>query len=396
MVRAPTYFAFRAKSTEESIGRIVDSGASAHFTGDSSLFTYTITPSRAHIGGIAGGLTAAGHGSGQVVIGGVLFHLTNLIYVPDLATTLISMSGLVEDGCHIVASKVSGVHVMTLRAPSGSVASISPVNGLYPCSPTSPPQSAFVSVEGVPVGRTHVGHIPLDDLLHRRLGHHSWGNKHLAGRLRAEFGSSLGKGHSIASCDACCKTKLSQVFSRLPPRRPATRPLERVHFDFVPHLPVLGVGGYVGFIVVLDEFTENYFFYPIRSKAELPAILESFRVSSERHFRLKLGTVMWPLELASIRSDGEPVCISDRMQAWCSKHHIIHERCAPYSQWQNGMAERAIQSILQGSEAMREAAGAPPSAWVYSVPAFVHTRNLWPWAHTRYRPGSGGIWRQAL
>ena len=376
----PSFFAFRAKSSEECIGRVVDSGASSHFSGDLSLFSGPLTPCHVNIGGIAGGLLAVGHGSGHVVISNVRFDLSHLYYVPGLSTTLLSMHGLVEDGVDIRASKVTGSHVMSLRAPNGATAHVTPVNGLYPCMPSPPSSSspaAFLSVGGVSIGRTNIGRIPLGDLVHRRLGHASWGNKHLASRLRSAFGdTSLGSGHSTASCDACCKTKAKQVFSRAAPTRPIRRPLERVHADFVPSLPTLGVGGFVGFLLIVDEFTDHIFTYPIRSKSELPLILESFRVHAERHFRERMGTVSWPTELASIRTDGEPVCVSDAMRAWCADHNIKHELCAPYCQWQNGKAERAIQTVWQGAEAMRVAAGAPPSFWVYCVAAFVRTRNV--------------------
>jgi len=50
-------------------------------------------------------------------------------------------------------------------------------------------------------------------------------------------------------CDPCVKTKLKQVCFRLSPRRPAMRPLERVHFDISPKNPVPGANGEVGFLV---------------------------------------------------------------------------------------------------------------------------------------------------
>lgn len=37
----------------------------------------------------------------------------------------------------------------------------------------------FVSVDGVSVGNTHTGDIHLGELLHKRLGHISWGNSKL-------------------------------------------------------------------------------------------------------------------------------------------------------------------------------------------------------------------------
>ena len=379
MVRAPTSFAFVAEAQEEeSIGRVVDSGATSHFTGERALFSGPLTPCSIHVGGISGGVQAVAVGCGHAVIDDVTFLLSTLYYVPGLGTTLISMSGLVEDGCTVHASKVSGTHTMSLHAPSGHTARISPVNGLYSCTPVSTPiHSALLSVDGVAMGKTHAASLPLGELLHRRLGHQSWASTKFTARIRTALGKrDLGQGHSIASCDACAQTKMHQEFTRTPPTRPARRPLERVHFDFVPSVPVRGDGGFVGFALLVDEYTDRYFAYPIRSKSELPSILESFRNSAERHFRERLGLLLWPTTLDGLRSDGEAVNLSSTMQAWCDLHHINHEISAPYAQWQNGKAERAIQSVWQGAEAMRVAAGGPPSSWVHAVLAFVHTRNL--------------------
>jgi transposase InsO family protein len=364
---------------------VIDSGASAHFTGDLSLFVGVISPSSLRIDGISGGLVATGVGRGRVLIAGVQFHLSRLYYVPGLATSLISMSELVESGCTISTRKVHGTHEMSVTNSAGHVATIHPRNGLYECDSAAPaasaapapPASAFLSLDGVSVGRTHVGDIPLGDLLHRRFGHPSWQSKLFADRVRKATGKcTLGHGHSVASCDACARTKIRQQFNRSAPTRPATRPLEHIHFDYVPQISVRGVGGYTGFVLLVDEFTGMLFVYLIRSKSEILDILSTFRKEAERHFRQRMGTVSWPLELASIRSDGEAVNVSHAIKAWCAEHGIARQVSAPYAQWQNGVVERAVQTVWQGAQAMRVAANAPASSWVFAVLAFVHTRNL--------------------
>lgn len=169
------------------------------------------------------------------------------------------------------------------------------------------------------------------------------------------------------------RSKMRSRFSRAPPTRPATRPLEHVHFDFVPALPVRGMGGYVGFALLVDEFTDMWFGSPIRSKGEIVPILEHFRVTAERHFRATLGEVRWPHTLSGLRSDGEACNVSKAMQDWCAAHHISHELSAPYCQWQNGRVERAIQTVWQGAEAMRRD-GSRSAVDVGARNAFVHPR----------------------
>ena len=375
-MRAPLAFAL-VTGTDERVGRVVDSGASLHFTSDRSLFNGPTRSVHIPVGGISGQLTATEVGPGCMVVAGVMVDLPELYYIHGLDTTLISMSQLVESGCQVSVAMDGAANTMSITTKAGETASVVAVNGMYFCAAEGPPfASAALAIDGVTVGNTHAGPLSLTELLHRRLGHHSWGSKRFADRVRCALGrKDIGVGHNMAACDACCRTKIKREYCRDPPTRPARRPLERVHFDFVPQLRVAGVDGHTNFLLVVDEFTEMLFAYPMHSKAELPAILESFRVSSERHFREKLGTVSWPVELASIRSDGEAVNVSGAIRSWCSLHGVIRELSAPYAQFQNGKVERAIQSVWRGAEAMRVAAGAPCDMWPFTLQAFIHVRN---------------------
>ena len=378
---------------DECIGRVVDSGASRHLTGDLSLFDGFVRTANLRVGGISGHLTATGVGPGSIGIGGIRVPLPRLYYVPGLTTTLVSVSELVEGGGAVTFAKVNGVHAMRLVLSGGERAVVPTQMGLYPCGEVKPgvralallecevepsPLRGFVCVGGKHVGNTHVGDMSLSELLHKRLGHASWGNTTMAAQLRSVFGAKVGTGLSCAACEACMRAKMKEKISRAPPSRPATRPLERVHFDLSPAILTTSKGGHKGFALMLDEFTDQWFVWPLKSKSEIPAMLRSFRVAAEKHFRELLGTVCVPLELAGLRSDGESVNVSGEVAGWCEDLGITHELSAPYCQWQNGKVERAIQTLWQGSEAMRKDAGAPPSMWLWSLLAFAHTRSLLP------------------
>ena len=371
---------------------IVDSGASAHITGDRSLFRGLVRTCCVPVVGVAGSTYATGVGSGLIRVGGLDVPLTRMYFVPSMGTTLLSVSELVEAGCEVVAKKVNGVHAMELVVPSGGRCVLPVKGGLYPVEGGGLLGGQYFEseLEGCGVrgcvavsgaagtklrGNSHVGSIPLDELLHRRLGHVSWQSSRLAGRLRAVFGAKLGRDHKSASCEACVLAKMKQSFSRSPPTRPATRPLERVHIDFVPSIPTFGPHGVTGFLLIVAEYTGMYFVHLLHRKSELPGILQKFKLASERHFRSAMGTLLWPVELGCVRSDGEAVMVSGEMQGWCDANGVRWELSAPYAQWQNGKAERAVQTLWQGAEAMRKAAGAPPHMWAYTVQAFAHTHN---------------------
>ena len=374
---------------------IADSGADAHLTGDSTLFIGFVCACHVPVNGIAGlagGLIATGVGRGRIFIGGVCVDLSRLYYVPGAVKTLISISELVEDGCRVIAEKVCGAHVMTIEMANGKHAQLHVEDGLYAipneghanhavwedswkaCDQTDELHGCAM-VMGKSVGNTHVGDLSLGQLYHGRLGHFSSANKRLARRVADAFGAKAAAGCSMAACEACARAKMGPMRSRARPTRPATRPLERVHLDLSPALPTKSTSGATGFLVIVDEGTGYYFVQPFVRKSEVYSILVAFKAWAEKHFRQKMGSLLSPFELSGIRSDGEGQNTSGLVKDWCRENGINREISAPYSQHQDGIAERAIQTLWWGSEALRKAAGAPPSLWERTIQAFAHVKN---------------------
>ena len=344
------------------------------------------------IAGLNGGLVATGVGQGRVLMDGVLVDLKCLYFVPGAAQTLISVSELVEDGCRVIAQKVHGVHTISVENECGDVATMNVKNGLYEipiekCDNHAIWESDWSAIDqdgvlrgcamimGKSVGNSHTGDLSLGQLYHGRLGHFSSSNKRLARRISDAFGKQAGQGCTMAGCDACARAKMCPVFNRDPPTRPATRPLERVHLDLSPALPVKSTSGAVGYVVIVDEFTRYYVVETFKHKSEVFDILVAFKAEAEKHFRVKMGALSSPFELTGIRSDGEGQNKSGLIQDWCKANGIAREVSAPYTQHQDGIAERAIQTVWWGSEAMRKDAGAPPSLWERTLKAFVYVRN---------------------
>ena len=62
----------------------------------------------------------------------------------------------------------------------------------------------------------------------------------------------------MALCESCVLAKMKAHHSRRPARRRATRPLQRVHFDLA-FAGIPGFAGQVGFLLMVDEYTEKVF-----------------------------------------------------------------------------------------------------------------------------------------
>ena len=381
---------------------IFDTGATHTLVGSRKYFIGVVREVRVPVSGVAGkkgGLEATGVGEVSIPVpGGARLCQDNAYLVQGLGTkVLVSISQMVDQGWSVLVTREKGVN--TMRVWRGTAEFSLPVkNGLYEYveldaggEPVGLVSALFeedvdwgAESAQVPIGfvctttanyksNTYVGKMGVTELVHRRCGHVSWGNQKWAGRLRKVFGKEAGAGHVKAACEACMKAKMRRSISKDKPTRPATRPLERVHFDLSGKIPVTGVGGETGFLMIVDEFTEQFFPVLVTSKAEVGKALMSFKVAAERHFQQELGEIVL---MSGLRSDRERVNDTYGIREWCVDNGIRHEFSAAYSQWQNGLCERAIQTVWQGAEAMRKDARAPGKWWPYSLLAFAYTRNL--------------------
>jgi hypothetical protein len=76
---------------------IFDSGANVCMTDCRDMFTSVLRGADLPVAGIKGSLRATGVGTGSVLLGGSVFHLTQVYFVPGLGRTLLSMPAMVED-----------------------------------------------------------------------------------------------------------------------------------------------------------------------------------------------------------------------------------------------------------------------------------------------------------
>ena len=311
-----------------------------------------------------------------------------MCYVPGLNGTLVSLSCLAEQGWSTTIAKVDGVNAATLTRGDDVLLEVPLCDGLYQLPVEPADQNVAIWQEDTDVDRdvlealmarrgnlrshTHAGGANDEEHLHRRCGHVSWGNKRWARRLRRKYGKELGRHHTMSACEACMLSKMTRIVSRGKPTRPATRPLQRVHFDLSPSVAVKGMGGWTGFCLLVDEYTGKLFVRMIKRKSEVAAVLKEYKTWAENHFRQRLGEVVL---LAGLRSDNESVNVSGEVADWCKEGGISHERSAAYEQWQNGVVERSMRTVWEGSEAMRKDAGAPDCFWPHTVDAFVHVFN---------------------
>lgn len=121
-------------------------------------------------------------------------------------------------------------------------------------------------------------------------------------------------------------------------------PLERVHMDIWVCTRVPSLGGAKYMLLFVDGGSSHLDpFYSTNKSA--PGTLEAFK---EYHARAEKQTGR---KLKFLRSDMDPAFMGEEWQNYLRKHGITHETGAPYSHASNGMAERAIRTVIEGTRA---------------------------------------------
>jgi transposase InsO family protein len=342
-------------------GWLVDSGCTAHMTPDAADFVeysgYSgVEPRSARfVGGVGGSLAVAGRGTVKVFLpGGEKLVLRGVLHVPGVPDRLLSVSKLHADG-HVADLKNSELHLhggarVCLDLDERKMWVLRGERGHVPRAETALRAAAAGSAE----------------LWHQRLGHlHGVGVRQLL--------KTVGHGQ-LGFCEACAVSKSAQQpRSTAPQERSAVR-LSKVHMD-IWEMRTVSLGGCRYAISFVDDCTGVIWLRFMRVK--------NMALRQLCHWYESV-VVVGRFDLRSVRCDNDGVFVAEDFRAWCRSKGIALEFSAPYSQWQNGRAERAWRSLSESAKSMLTHAGLDNEFWVLAMQCAAYVRNRVPSA------GAGG------
>ena len=366
---------------------LVDSGASIHATSRRELCfdVVSCSVSIAGVGGVAfrcverGSLIFQPSDDGRAGLPPLV--LTDVHISPEFPTTFISESKLVRKGASVLKNPSGG----QVTNDDGLMFRLREYDGLYYavgslCAPPTGDALHFgvddlpgtpFSCEDVPaalcwldkcnldVGVLHEGDSrslflaktyskrDVSDLLgryHRRMSHMSFK------RVASSFGMTLPPGFEPPLCNACVMGKQKNIPHHEGARLKATRPCAGLHIDFCGPFPHISRYGNRYLLIFKCDFTGFVWDYYTRSQSEFYEILVALVARLSNQFSLQ-NVVIW------IRSDNGKVFTEGQVASFCLSKGIRHEFSAPYSQWQNGSAERMFQTVLNLSVAALHQSG---------------------------------------
>ncbi|CAI7896939.1 unnamed protein product [Closterium sp. NIES-54] len=150
---------------------------------------------------------------------------------------------------------------------------------------------------------------------------------------------------------------------------PTTAPLQTLHLDIWGPSPILGPRQERYFLIVVDDYSRYTMVFPLRRKADVPTVLETWLLARGG------ARGLCGLRLHSDRGDEFS---STRLETFNQGRGIIQSYTLPDSPQQNGVAERRIGLVMEVAQTSMCHAGAPQFLWPQAVRYDAHQLNLWP------------------
>ena len=387
------------RSDDRLEGAFVDSGASYHYTPHREWLVDFIPSSGGYVTlADKRRLPIVGQGTLRAYVtvpdrGTITTTFSPVYCVPTLSVSLLSVSGLTE-------TKLSALFVEDKciirqdnnRGPIAAIAHKVKDNGklwrlsLQPCALADAPSLTAPAALLTTVPNATSTY----QLWHNRLGHVNKRSLLLlfdqdmvadvnASAIARDIRSSLSS-HS-SHCEACALGKHHRAPIPRMHSNSTTAPLQLVHADLCGPFPVISRNGANYFIVIVDDYSRFVWLAAMASKSQALDRFKEYQAWAEAAHSAR------GLRISRLRTDGGGEFCSRAFDTYCTGRGISHELTAAYTPQQNGVAERANQTIVEGARTLLQQSGLPNSFWPDAASTVAYVRNRCPTSsHSKATP----------
>ena len=170
-------------------------------------------------------------------------------------------------------------------------------------------------------------------------------------------------------CPECQLSKLNRKRAPVESITRADQALYRIHADLSGR-KLSSLAGFRYYLLLTDDYSRYRWVFLLRQKSDAPNEIISFLRLVEREKPT--------LKVAFFRSDGGGEFDNQTLSAFLKEIGVTRETSAPYSQFQNGVAERSIGIVDDAARTLLCYAGAPVYDWCHAVEHAVHVQNRLP------------------
>ncbi|SGY70301.1 BQ5605_C004g03135 [Microbotryum silenes-dioicae] len=346
------YMAFFAApafvNLSKSANLLLDSASAYHVFNDSSFFNGPISPASHVMQGLGGTVNASGIGSVKLITDSrTKLILNDAIYVPESPANLISVWAFDQKGVRITVQKG---HI-ELSTAKGCIATATAIDK------GAPPAYVTTASTRPPLLTLHCryGHAPIQAI--KRLV--------ASGQVKGLDWTYSDSECVEFTCNACLASKAHR--SPFPSSLSHTaEPLALVHSDVL-SFPEESINHFHYLVTFIDDYSRKTWVYPISHKSDVLPTFKDWLLEIENATGHRLKT---------LRSDNGGEYISSAFNGYCAARGIHRKLTIPYTPEQNGRAECANRSIVEGTLALLSHSGLPRLCWDEAAVCYIHTKNL--------------------
>ena len=325
---------------------ILDTGASHHMTGDQSLLTEDEIISPCSVAFADGNRTLAVRMGSLRLSEKLVLH--QVLYVPDLKCTLISVAKLLKQ-TNCLALFTDSICVIQDRFSRILIGAGKERDGVY-------------YLTEVVSAKSHRASLSSDQVLwHRRLGHPSFT---VLSDLFFISSKSAGSSH----CDTCFRAKQTrEIF--YDSMNKTTDCFSLIHVDVWGPYRIPSSCGAVYFLTIVDDFSRAVWTFLLLEKSEVQTTLKTFIQYADKQFNKPVRMV---------RSDNGTEFMV--LSSYFKDNGIVHQTSCVGTPQQNGRVERKHRHILNVARSLMFQASLPIKFWGEAVLTAAHVINRTPTA----------------
>lgn len=326
---------------------ILDSGASQHMCNNKTQFSNFTTFSTTIT--IANNTTMNATGRGDVELmtqNGTPFKLLNVLYVPQLASNLLSVCcatrtpnmrfNFINGACEILYHN----KILAVAKQKDSLLVLETIR------PTA-----------------HAAISPNTLTWHKRLGHVN--SDYMS---KDPLKSSIGSVEKF-TCETCLKNKSTRNISRNPVIK-ANRILEKVHSDLAGPITPTSLGGSKYVVTFTDDFSRFSWVFPCNEKSKCLEIFKVFKKAVETEFNQKI---------AFLHCDNGGEYTSKEWKLFSQQEGFQIRYTVPYTPEQNGVAERLNRTLFNTTRCfLNDNPSLVKSLWAELVRTACYIKNRLP------------------
>jgi hypothetical protein len=329
---------------------ILDSGASAHVTGERNLLSEIRTVPTSSVT-TAGGqaLPIIGQGTAQISKNKDVYPI---LYVPGMRRNLLSVGKIADDGNYTLFGPTH-CWVFDKDNPANIILRGTRTQGIGLYKLHSPDNHRPLSLlpNEHPVNLASTPDITTSELWHRHLAHLNY--QYLYNLSQRQMVKGLPPLPRLQhSCEACILGKQHRNPFPTASSTPTSRPLELIHSDLCGPLPQKSLTGSRYILTFTDDYSHYSWVYFLSAKSETFDTFKIFQRMVENQSHQKLSC---------LRTDRGGEYLSNEFTAYCKLHGIRQQLTT---------ARRPSKMVCQSA---RIATYWKPCAACYSKPNFPHT-----------------------